>query len=135
MNDIEQRIAIAEACGWSNKSSDDRLKDGSYRWDIRRDGTIFGLKPLSWEDGKPIAYLSDQRVPDYLNDFNALHEAIIHISQNNEDWCWGAFGCHMNMVCGIGLWELTWAVAATATPAQWAEAVIRTLNITDDPRP
>jgi len=53
MNSEQQRIAIAEACGWRIKLSD--LQSGL---DVYRDNEPY-CKPL----------------PDYLNDLNAMHEA------------------------------------------------------------
>jgi hypothetical protein len=53
MTECEQRIAIAEACGWD------------------RDFHVGGS--THWHRGKDTMYLAD--VPDYLNDLNAMREA------------------------------------------------------------
>ena len=63
MTPEQQRIAIAEACGW--KPDGEKLSSGVVLWNKR---TWINLKPYG--DG----YLCDQRVPDYLNDLNAMHE-------------------------------------------------------------
>lgn len=75
MKPEEQRIAIAEACGWRF-------------WTI--EGETLLLRPEAtwlshphWQkrgavegDGRPHAPLTDiSLVPDYLNDLNAMHEA------------------------------------------------------------
>jgi hypothetical protein len=54
-----QRIAIAEACGWT------RGKDaisGGESWPV-------------WNKGSQCGSLKTQTLPDYLNDLNAMHEA------------------------------------------------------------
>ncbi len=72
MNKTQQRIAIAEVLGWQ-PGSEDRQKDGSYKWDVRRDGTIFGNKP----NGS--GFICDQRVPDFVNDLNTMMEAWVFL--------------------------------------------------------
>jgi len=58
-----QRIAIAEACGWRNvRELDDLYPDGSVSAGIWWQG-------LSPETG------SEELIPDYLNDLNAMHDA------------------------------------------------------------
>ena len=58
MTDEQQRIAIAEACGWTDFSR------------AKHEGAIqYGRKPLSCSDS--------WEVPDYLNDLNAMHEAML----------------------------------------------------------
>lgn len=52
-----QRIAIAEACGWADG-------DGKSNW------PHYGYGPNS----KPYPE-SPEKIPDYLNDLNAMHEA------------------------------------------------------------
>ena len=61
MTKEEQRIAIAEACGW--KRSDLRPS-----W----------CHPDNWSMAKNGSYevwVSRDKLPDYLNDLNAMHEA------------------------------------------------------------
>jgi hypothetical protein len=55
MNEKQQRIAIAEACGWTFINQVDKLPHG--------------LPP----DGRKDRYTSP--LPDYCNDLNAMHEA------------------------------------------------------------
>jgi hypothetical protein len=76
MNKEKQKIAIAEACGWKVK---------------RRDITGYNV----WEpDAEFPAQLSnniENKLPDYLNDLNAMHDAektltdaqrMVYISKN-----------------------------------------------------
>ena len=46
-----QRIAIAEACGWSYEKNETYAPDGAFWWS------------------------KNPEFPDYLNDLNAMHEA------------------------------------------------------------
>ena len=59
MNPEQQRIAIAEACGWSHKTLDNE----TYWW---HDENNKSLPPS--DDGM-------RACPNYLNDLNAMHEA------------------------------------------------------------
>jgi hypothetical protein len=98
----QQRIAIAEACGW--KCSED-----------------------SHELGQLIA----QFIPDYLNDLNAMHQAMAHLEPEQVN----QFAAELS---GIVLenrekywWDLTSnevGHVANATAAQRAEAFLRTIG-------
>jgi len=64
MNPEQQRIAIAEACGWKNHNHPDvmQFKQG---WTM----------PEKWcMDPKGVLRFNHDR-PDYLNDLNAMHDA------------------------------------------------------------
>lgn len=66
MNPEAQRIAIAEACGWTNIYK--RVCDGQGReW--------HGARPDGW----------GAELPDYLNDLNAMHES------ENTLFAWNGF--------------------------------------------
>lgn len=121
MTPKQQRIAIAEACGWKD-----------VEFGVGPNSNLcLGDKP-SWAHGKVQSYLVDQRVPDYLNDLNAMHEAEKRIT----DWPkW------VKMLAKIiaGVPEATRAggtkvfvdnsILIRATAAQRAEAFLRTLNL------
>jgi hypothetical protein len=62
MTDNEQRIVIAEACGW--------------REVVLLGGQVLGFPCLD-------SYLS-REVPDYLNDLNAMHEAEKTLNGNHQ---------------------------------------------------
>ena len=62
MNPEQQRIAIAEACGWFHMDSCWHFPNGAK----------------ATADGGP------DNVPDYLNDLNAMHEAENMLESNQE---------------------------------------------------
>jgi hypothetical protein len=128
-----QRLAIAEACGWRNiRELDDLYPDGSVAAGV-------------WWQGKSPDGDSDQLLPDYLNDLNAMHEAekILENPQENG-----------RLMSTYSVWKLTevcnaytkgheksragstvtyWLIHATA--AQRAEAFLRTLGKWEDTQP
>lgn len=64
MSEQEQRIAIAEFCGWRLRNS------SSYR-----PGTYYHIdKAVNAEP------------PDYVNNLNAMHEAESHLYGNRTEW-------------------------------------------------
>lgn len=98
----EQRIAIAEACGWTEVTP----------------SSVAGISPVGRECqganwGKPI--------PDYPNDLNAMHEAEKVLT--DAQWITYIAKLHDDVV----IYPTKRAVTATA--AQRAEAFLRTLNL------
>ena len=103
MKPEQQRIAIAEACGWK----------------LVTDNPCY--EPY-WENptGNMIAVSCGMRLPDYLNDLNAMHEAEKILSPTSEiEW-----HNQLQNVCGC-----SWRVMIRATAAQRAEAFLRTLSL------
>jgi len=104
MNPEQQRIAIAEICGW-------RL--------VEDDPDFYPY----WEDpeGNMIAVgFATHRVPDYLSDLNAMHEAEKTFQDNATLWHKYASiidNDYVNQPYTIG-----------ATAAQRAEAFLRTVG-------
>ena len=103
MTPEQQRVAIAEACGW--------------KWEKFWTGELYG-KPVG-EQG-PLMEL-----PDYINDLNALHDAesILNADQMVS------YDYHLDRVVGNGRQGLNieyflWS----ATAAQRAEAFLRTIG-------
>lgn len=99
MSPEAQRIAIAEACGWTAIS--------------RYNG--IGLSPSG----------RHELIPDYLNDLNAIHEAekIFLVGAVEENWKrYDAYRKHLDEMVGS-------EDAHVATAAQRAEAFLRTLNL------
>ncbi len=104
MNPEQQRIAIAEAVG-------------------------------KWHSGWPHEYMNQadrlRHIPDYLDDLNAMHEAMAHLEPDQVD----QFAAELS---GIVLenrekywWDLTSnevGHVANATAAQRAEAFLRTIG-------
>jgi len=101
MNTEQQRITIAEACGFINV----RMWSES----------CIASKGVS-DEGK---YWGSLGVPDYLNDLNAMHDAEKVIGPiKGIEFCY-----HLNEMGMSGEWEIL-----TATAAQRAEAFLRTIN-------
>jgi hypothetical protein len=111
MKPEEQRIAIAEACGFTYDSINEAwYKDGYYYFNCG-DGLHF------------------KQLPDYLNDLNAIHEAektleadqaIDYVRQLIDLVCPDTYGVS-------NLYESTYAVLH-ATSAQRAEAFLKTIG-------
>jgi hypothetical protein len=115
MKKEQQRIKIAEACGWSDFNS------------AKHEGAIqYGRKPLSsfnsWE------------VPDYLNDLNAMYEAKQSLWK--MDWSYRhIFNDHLaNIIKGRIVNRNEWDAETLldATAEQQAEAFLRTLNLWEE---
>lgn len=109
MNPEQQRIAIAEACGWSHKA----LCNETYWWHDENNKSL----PLS-DDGMRVC-------PDYLHDLNAMHEAesILNADQMVS------YDYHLDLMVGNGRQGLNieyflWSATAT----QRAEAFLRTIG-------
>ena len=113
---INQRIA--EACGWKKMNWNEATVYGSpthgFRvWKSKHQDSIMSYKGRVGE-----------RIPDYLNDLNAMHEAVKSLPQNLKP---RYFACLCAVVSGaVALHGYSEATEATA--AQRAEAFLRTLN-------
>jgi hypothetical protein len=110
MKPEQQRIAIAEACGWKNADHPDAMK-------LKQGWTM----PEKWcMDPKGVLRFNHHR-PDYLNDLNAMHEAEKVLLDDREaafrGWLWLAHG-QPELRCAI----------VHATAAQRAEAFLRTIG-------
>jgi hypothetical protein len=107
MDKDQQRIAIAEACGWSEEDARRGFKTRSVVIDGVRCNQICG------------------QIPDYLNDLNAMHEAekVIRNKPNKRN------GQVYSYVYESILSTLTGGDPIYATAAQRAEAFLKTLNL------
>jgi hypothetical protein len=102
MNEEQQRIAIAEACGW--------------KWERLWTGELHG-KPVG-EQG-PF-----REVPDYLTDLNAMHEAEKVLTEEQRV----AYSNHTyDIVCEAQRETKKWRWILL-TAAQRAEAFLRTIG-------
>jgi len=112
MNPEQQRIRIAEACGWVRK-------DESYPYAASANGIC---KSIVWYSpiGKPQP-LGDDAIPDYLNDLNAMAAAEKVLTQQ-QDFYYRTYA--LPDVCKDGSGML----AITATAAQRSEAFLRALG-------
>lgn len=107
MTPEQQRIAIAEACGWERVS-------------------VIGYPahPKEWDD---IAQL-----PNYLNDLNAMHEAVSSLNPGLRDTYLDILTeqvVHKNAIDLDGSIHDRNMPVVHATAAQRAEAFLRTLNL------
>lgn len=110
MSPEQQRIAIAEACGWTGFNPDN-IPD-CLQYTAKAPSGKWGL------------------IPDYLNDLNAMHEAMSVLDYDQAD----EFDDHLCDICkranDMEDNPTPWRFAVTnATAAQRAEAFLRTLNL------
>ena len=121
MNPEQQRIAIAEACGWKKMNWNEATVYGSpthgFRvWKSKHQDSIMSYKGRGGE-----------RIPDYLNDLNAMNSAVLQKFNGpaHEGW---AFIDNLRVACGIPHSSACMALVC-ATAAQRAEAFLKTLNL------
>lgn len=110
MTPEQQRIAIAEACGWRFHPISPIPTDASDYLERKAKAIMCWVRPGrdSWQI---------EQLPDYLNDLNAMHQAEklrIIGTEHESDYC-------------MYLYENAHQCFATA--AQRAEAFLRTLNL------
>jgi hypothetical protein len=138
MKPEEQIIAIAEARGWTFEkkprcnmlskrpawhiiSPEGKINCGIEIWHETRYGKESNYAPF---EGELVNYLNESGVPDYLNDLNAMHEAVKTLPQNIKP---RYFACLCFVVRGaISL--NGYSAATEATAAQRAEAFLRTID-------
>jgi hypothetical protein len=79
MTDEQKRIAIAEACGWRQQPDMQDSACGIHGCKERHTYWLFRSKDMgTWHD-------DESPIPDYLNDLNAIHEAILqHFKTDDE---------------------------------------------------
>jgi len=119
MNPKLQRIAIAEACGWSmyhpTKKTRNEGRANYPHW----------ISP-------PPPEFSDEGLdypPDYLNDLNAMHEAE-KVILDKDDGTWGVYVYELGE---IGRTSVLPRIHTTA--AQRAEAFLRTIGKWEETQP
>lgn len=114
MTPKQQRIAIAEACGWKD-----------VEFGVGPNSNLcLGDKPSC--HGKVQSYLVDQRVPDYPNSLDAMHEAVRKLPDGYTYWKYIELldglvkhGEHVDYI----------ADRANATAAQHAKAFLHAMNL------
>jgi hypothetical protein len=115
MKPEEQRIAIAEACGWYNCRYIDGLKD------------VLGIPPVAWNCDK-ISGLEEAWTPDYLNDLNAMHKAWSTLSEVDKEYFeYQLFSVVINEDLHGSSYDLPYITNATA--AQRAKAFLKLLDL------
>lgn len=119
MTDEQINIAIAEACGWHDLSIVDK--------------TACGLK-------QKVTSLNGryEPIPDYVNDLNAMHEAIAFLSPEEADW----FAVELSAIVvenpSKSWWDMNSnevAHIANATARQLAEAFLRYIGKWEEAQP
>ena len=111
MTDEQMRIAIAEACGWTE-----------IQWSELINPCIAIEKKQFCRDTEPFRCLW---LPDYLNDLNAMHEAEKVLTEAGVNIWWkyvGFINRHNETFFGL-------ETAVHATARQRAEAFLRTKGI------
>lgn len=104
MSPEAQRIAIAEACGWTKVHYEAGHKP-----------------PYGNPPGKGIG----RSLPNYLNDLNAVHEAEMVLTEEQRSiYCYHLLPNKEQAFEREDVW-----IGAHATSAQRAEAFLRTLNL------
>jgi hypothetical protein len=123
-----QRIAIAEACGWSLQPGQTaRTPKGDEVWTYDSRGNSYG--PYTIEGMLQTAAM--KMVPDYLNDLDAIHEAEKILT---DDQCQRHVD-NLELVTGATLstngvrYGMNYFCLYHATAAQRAEAFLRTLGL------
>ena len=109
MSEEEQRIAIAEACGWTKT------------WAEKGTGQMeFHSHPVP--------------LPDYLNDLNAMHEAVAYAKTQYNDpesdgllFCEATYIMTLNVLLDRNHWDCEFCIVE-ATAAQRAEAFLKTIG-------
>jgi hypothetical protein len=110
----EQRIAIAEECGWKWENPKKRIKQEG-----RLISPDFKKVCKVWKDGS----LGGVLIPDHLNDLNAIHEA----EETLTDEQFPEFDERLANTCGwLHPHKRQRHVVSRATAAQRAEAFLRT---------
>jgi hypothetical protein len=103
MTPEQQRIAIAEACGWRQSTAKHS-----------KSGNIVEI----WTDGKR-EWSHTQKIPDYLKDRNAMHEALSTLTPTQGV----TLCCHLNEMGITGEWDIL-----TTKLDVLAEAFLRTIG-------
>jgi hypothetical protein len=109
MKPIQQRIAIAEACGWKQS-------------------------PTGWWNHTGVNPVFQKESPNYLNDLNAMLEAEKTLTATQFEWMWLVELPRMLNTkvesFGMDVWKITSpTLLFHATAPQRAEAFLRTLNL------
>ena len=132
MNKQEQRIAIAEACGWIPHPDNDTLDVKC--WTLG--GSIYGEKGSKIARSKIINDdtwgIGQNLLPDYLNDLNAMHEAEKVLDDSYEAKPPRQCVSYAKLLQRIGATtnggKSDFGIA-NSTASQRAEAFLKTLNL------
>jgi hypothetical protein len=113
MTPEQQRITIAEACGWTSEYAD------VPTWNNSLNSYQGGYEPVqTLLFRKERKCFIAENLPDYLNDLNAMHEAEKMLEADDNH----AYGCYCS-----DLYE-KYGNTVSLTAAQRAEAFLRTIG-------
>jgi len=115
MTPEQQRIAIAEACGWVHRPEHD----------VEFNTPAGRVAPESWRIDYPngdCTVACEQGLPDYLNCLNAMHEAE-KILKPGQD-----IATYLVTLCSITKQATGYVSPTFATSSQRAEAFLRTIG-------
>ena len=112
MKPEQQRIAIAEVCGWKLCTPNRSWPNPYWTNPITKELSVF------------------EQLPNYLNDLNAMHEAE-KVLTDEQRWQQACFIVDYHQASGaFPLFSRSEVIAlASAAAAQRAEAFLRTLNL------
>jgi hypothetical protein len=117
MTPEQQRIAIAEACGWTREYAD------VPTWNNSLNSYQGGYEPVqTLLFRKERKCFIAENLPDYLNDLNAMHEAEKSLWKRN-DW---SVCKYQETLQTQAMATASWTWHSTAT--QRAEAFLRTIG-------
>lgn len=126
MTNEQQRIAIAEACGWQRWQSKDGSTVGLYKPSIElasywaKEGCTLTDKPITPSD---LNYL---KCPNYPSDLNACHE-MEKVLDNEQQAIYYHQLCKLTDALGPAGHTFHW-YPAVATAPQRCEAFLRTMG-------
>ena len=121
MDEKEQRIKIAEACGWDCDPEETREWDSRGQWCVAPAGYHF-----KWPYSDLVS--KAMHLPDYLNDLNAIQEAVMSLSiPQRSDW-----SVELNKTMGMESSLCGWQDLITATAAQRCEAYLKVKGLWDE---
>ena len=119
MTPEQQRIKIAEACGWT-------WKQGAHADFLWHDSSNIAHSSVC-KERSPLGCIAD--LPDYLNDLNAMHEAekvLLGMCDNDPQAdLWISYLANLVLAAPCCLRE-------HATAAQRAEAFLKTLDLWEE---
>ena len=117
MTEEQQRIAIAEACGWKWIQTNFEAKSGLIGTDSPHSGNI-PYQGTNYPSNRHLPTYG-KAIPDYLNDLNAMHEAERTMG---DPQLWDEYQSYLS----DAMRNIGWIYHATA--AQRAEAFLKTIG-------
>lgn len=122
MTEEQQKIAIAEACGWKWIQTNFEAKSGLIGTDSPHSGNI-PYQGTNYPSNRHLPTYG-KAIPDYLNDLNAMHEAEKVLTEEQRI----AYSDHTyDIACeeqdATGMWR--WL---SLTASQRAEAFLRAIG-------